>query len=58
MIDLRRDKVYKNILLAMRCKLTYLNFVDAHRGDYDARAQKCIEYFAILFQSSNATNYA
>ena len=57
-IDLRRDKVYENALLVMRCGLAYLDFVDACRGGYGARAQKCIEYFAILFQGSNATNYA
>ena len=57
-IDLRRNKVDKNALLVMRCGLAYLDFVDACKESYGVRTQKCIEYFAILFQGSNATNYA
>lgn len=56
-INLRHDKVYKNSLLVMRYKLAYLDFVDVCKKVYGTWAQKCIKYFVILFQSSNATNY-
>ena len=48
-IDLRHNKVYENVLLVMRCKLVYLDFVDACRRCYGGHAQKYIEFFAILF---------
>lgn len=52
-IDLRCDKVYKNVLLVIRCKLAYLDFMNTCKKSYDAQAWKYIKYFAILFQNSN-----
>lgn len=40
MIDYGCDKVYKNVLLVIRCKFVYLNFIDAYRRDYGIYAQK------------------
>ena len=38
--------------------LLYLDFIDACRGGYRARVEKCIECFALLFQGSIAKNHA
>lgn len=56
-IDLRGNKVHKNALPAMRYGLVYLDYIDVCKGSYGTRAQKCVKYFAILFQGSNATDY-
>lgn len=58
MFDFRCNKVYKNVLLVIRCGFTYLDFVDVCKRGYGTGAQKYIKYFVILFQDSNDINYA
>lgn len=53
-----RDKTRENALLLLREGLTYLEFVDACRGGFSGRVQKCLEYMAIIYQGSSAKNYA
>lgn len=41
----------------LREGLTYLEFTDACRGDFSGQVQKCLEYFAIIYQGFLAKNY-
>ncbi len=38
--------------------LLYLDFVDTCHGGFSARVEKCIQYFAVVFQASASKNYA
>lgn len=52
------DKTTKNALLLIREGVAYLDFISAYRSGFSERVEKCIEYFAILYQGSTLTNYA
>lgn len=53
-----RDVVRENAILLVNLGLLYLDFVDACRGGYSGRVEKCIQCFAVIFQGSSAKNYA
>lgn len=53
-----RDIVRDNTLLLVNLGLLYLDFIDACRGDYNGRVEKCIQCFAIVFQGSKQVLYA
>lgn len=53
-----RDVVRENMLILANLGFLYLDFVDACRGGFSARVEKCIECFAVLFQGSKFGNYA
>lgn len=55
---LSRNKTRENALLLLHEGLTYLEFVDACRGGFSGRVQKCLEYMAIIYQGSSTKNYA
>ncbi len=41
-IDLRYNKIHKNVLLVMKYKFAYLDFVGAYKKDYSTRTQNYI----------------
>lgn len=53
-----RDVVQENALVLLNLGLLYLDFVDACRGGFSGRVEKCIQCFAVLFQGSVSKNYA
>ncbi len=54
----RRDKTGKNTLLLIREGIAYLDFISACRSGFNGRVEKCVEYFAILYQGLSLKNYA
>lgn len=56
--DQKRDIIRENALIFLSLGLRYLDFVDACRGGYSARVEKCIQCFAVVFQGSAAKSYA
>ncbi|MCJ1349512.1 hypothetical protein MMC31_007753, partial [Peltigera leucophlebia] len=53
-----RDVIRENALIVLNLGLLYLDFIDACRGGFSARVEKCIQCFAVVFQGSAAKNYA
>ena len=54
----KRDVLRENAMIMLSLGLLYLDFVDACRGGYSARVEKCIQCFAVVFQGSTSKNYA
>ncbi len=54
----KRDKTRKNALLLICEGIAYLDFINACQSGFSGRVEKCVQYFAILYQGSSLTNYA
>lgn len=58
-IAAERDIIQENALRFLNLGLLYLDFVDACRGGYSGRVEKCIQSIAVIFQgTSSSKNYA
>ncbi len=52
------DVIKENALIVLNLGLLYLDFVDAYCDGFNARVEKCVQCFAIIFQDLALKNYA